>query len=54
MVLSTLALLQQNPDPSEDEIRHGITGNLCRCTGYHFIVTSIQAAAKSAQEGARI
>jgi carbon-monoxide dehydrogenase small subunit len=54
MVLSTLALLQQNPDPSEDEIRHGIAGNLCRCTGYHFIVTSIQAAAKSAQEGARI
>lgn len=47
MVLSALQLLESNPDPSEDEIRHGIAGNLCRCTGYHFIVESIQAAAKS-------
>lgn len=46
MILSTLALLSDNPDPTEDEIRHGIAGNLCRCTGYHFIVTSIQDAAR--------
>jgi carbon-monoxide dehydrogenase small subunit len=45
MILSTKVLLEQNPDPSESEIRHGIAGNLCRCTGYHYIVTSIQDAA---------
>ena len=50
MVLSTLQLLSDNPDPSEQEIRHGIAGNLCRCTGYHFIVTSIQDAARRMQE----
>ena len=46
MVLSALQLLTDNPNPSEDEIRHGIAGNLCRCTGYQFIVKSIQEAAK--------
>jgi carbon-monoxide dehydrogenase small subunit len=50
MILSALALLQRNPDPTEEEIRHGIAGNLCRCTGYHFIVTSIQAAARRMAE----
>lgn len=45
MVLSAVALLAENPNPTEQEIRHGIAGNLCRCTGYHFIVKSIQAAA---------
>ena len=45
MILSTKSLLEENPDPTEDEIRHGIAGNLCRCTGYHFIVDSIQDAA---------
>lgn len=50
MVLSTLQLLGDNPDPNEQEIRHGIAGNLCRCTGYHFIVTSIQDAARRMQE----
>jgi carbon-monoxide dehydrogenase small subunit len=45
MILSSMALLQDNPNPTEEEIRHGIAGNLCRCTGYHFIITSIQAAA---------
>ena len=49
MVLSTLQLLTDNPNPSEDEIRHGIAGNLCRCTGYQFIVKSIEEAAKSMQ-----
>lgn len=46
MVLSTIQLLKDNPNPTEDEIRHGISGNLCRCTGYQFIVQSIQDAAK--------
>jgi carbon-monoxide dehydrogenase small subunit len=46
MILSAKALLESNPNPTEDEIRHGIAGNLCRCTGYHFIVTSIQDAAR--------
>jgi carbon-monoxide dehydrogenase small subunit len=46
MILSTLHLLRNNPSPTEAEIRHGIAGNLCRCTGYQFIVESIQAAAK--------
>jgi aerobic carbon-monoxide dehydrogenase small subunit len=45
MILSAKALLESNPNPTEDEIRHGIAGNLCRCTGYHFIVNSIQDAA---------
>src|SRR3990170_3249947 len=41
MVLSAAQLLRDNPDPSEDEIRKGIAGNLCRCTGYQNIVTAI-------------
>jgi carbon-monoxide dehydrogenase small subunit len=51
MVLSTLQLLKDNPNPTEDEIRHGISGNLCRCTGYQFIVQSIQDAAKRLSSG---
>ena len=51
MLLSTLQLLRENPDPTEEEIRHGIASNLCRCTGYHFIVTSIQDAARRLREG---
>jgi carbon-monoxide dehydrogenase small subunit len=51
MILSTLVLLQENPDPSEAEIRHGIAGNLCRCTGYHFIVDSIEDAAARLRSG---
>ena len=47
MVLSTLQLLEDNPRPTEAEVRHAIAGNLCRCTGYQFIVTSILAAADS-------
>jgi aerobic carbon-monoxide dehydrogenase small subunit len=52
MILSARALLEENPNPTEEEIRHGIAGNLCRCTGYHFIVKSIQAAAERAAKGA--
>jgi carbon-monoxide dehydrogenase small subunit len=51
MVLSTLQLLEQNPDPTEEEIRHGIAGNLCRCTGYQLIVTSVGEAARLMREG---
>jgi carbon-monoxide dehydrogenase small subunit len=51
MILAARALLAENPDPTEDEIRHGISGNLCRCTGYHFIVESIQAAARDLRGG---
>lgn len=47
MILSSVQLLRDNPSPSEDEIRHGIAGNYCRCTGYHFIVDSIDAAAET-------
>lgn len=46
MLMSSVALLAENPDPSPDEIRKGISGNLCRCTGYHNIIKSVQAAAK--------
>ena len=46
MLMSSVALLAENPDPSPDEIRKGISGNLCRCTGYNNIIKSIQAAAK--------
>ncbi|MEZ5101650.1 MAG: (2Fe-2S)-binding protein [Thermoleophilia bacterium] len=52
MVLSTLQLLEQNPDPTEDEVRHAISGNLCRCTGYQFVVQSILAAAEKVRAGA--
>jgi carbon-monoxide dehydrogenase small subunit len=46
MMLSAVDLLQRNPDPSEAEIRHGLEGNLCRCTGYHNIVKAVQRAAR--------
>jgi carbon-monoxide dehydrogenase small subunit len=47
MILSVCQLLADNPDPSKDEIRHGIEGNLCRCTGYQHIVNAVEAAAKA-------
>ena len=46
MVLSAEALLSKNPHPSEDEIREGLSGNLCRCTGYNAIVNAVNNAAK--------
>jgi carbon-monoxide dehydrogenase small subunit len=45
MVLATVSLLAESPNPSEDEIRLALEGNLCRCTGYHNIVKAVQAAA---------
>ncbi len=47
MILSTLQLLQDNPMPDDDEIRHAIAGNICRCTGYVNIVASIKEAANN-------
>lgn len=47
MIMSAIDLLQNNTDPTADEIRDGLEGNICRCTGYHNIVKSIQTAAKS-------
>jgi len=51
MIMQSVDLLQDNPDPSETQIREGIEGNLCRCTGYQNIVRAIQAAARTAQAG---
>ena len=48
MIMAAVSLLEDNPSPSEDEIRHGLEGNLCRCTGYHNIVKAVQAAAGQA------
>jgi carbon-monoxide dehydrogenase small subunit len=45
MVMAAVDLLRANPDPSDEEIRHGLEGNLCRCTGYQNIVRAVRAAA---------
>ena len=45
MIIRAYRLLRETPDPSEEEIRHGISGNLCRCTGYQNIVKAIRVAA---------
>ncbi|MCH7745533.1 MAG: (2Fe-2S)-binding protein [Chloroflexi bacterium] len=47
MIMSVYDLLQKNPNPSEQEVRQGLSGNLCRCTGYHNIVKAVQYAANS-------
>jgi carbon-monoxide dehydrogenase small subunit len=52
MVMAAVDLLSENPDPSETEIREGLEGNMCRCTGYHNIVKSVQHAAGLMKEGA--
>jgi len=46
-VMATVSLLKENPNPTEEEIRLGLEGNLCRCTGYHNIVRAVQAAARA-------
>ncbi len=45
MVMASVSLLEENPDPTEDEVRAALEGNLCRCTGYHNIVRAVLAAA---------
>ena len=51
MLMTGVAFLGENPDPSDDEIRHAISGNLCRCTGYVNIVKAYQYAAQKMREG---
>jgi aerobic carbon-monoxide dehydrogenase small subunit len=51
LLMSGLYLLQRNPDPTDEEIRRAIEGNLCRCTGYVNVVKSVRAAAKSMRKG---
>ena len=46
MIMAANQLLERNPDPSDEEIRHGLEGNLCRCTGYQHIVNAVKHAAK--------
>jgi carbon-monoxide dehydrogenase small subunit len=47
MIVAAAQLLERNPDPTEEQIRHGLEGNLCRCTGYQHIVQAVQSAAKN-------
>lgn len=51
MLMSAYALLERNPDPDRKEIRKGIQGNVCRCTGYHNIFNAIEAAAAAMRKG---
>jgi carbon-monoxide dehydrogenase small subunit len=48
MILTSTQIIDRNPNPSRDEIRHGLEGNLCRCTGYQHIVEAVEYAAKKA------
>ncbi len=50
MVMSAIGLVGDNPNPTPDEVRHGLEGNICRCTGYHNIVEAIVAGAKAMQD----
>ena len=52
MIMAGVGLLDQNPNPSESEIRHCLEGNICRCTGYQNIVKSVQSASQSVEGGA--
>ena len=53
MIMAAVDLLQDNPNPTEEEIRHGLEGNLCRCTGYHNIVKAVLTAAETMRGGAQ-
>jgi carbon-monoxide dehydrogenase small subunit len=53
MIVSAVALLERNPQPTEDEIRYAIAGNLCRCTGYDKIVRAVEVAAERQRETAQ-
>ena len=52
MVIATVDLLRENPDPDEATIRHALEGNICRCTGYHNIISSVRSAAEKIAAGA--
>jgi carbon-monoxide dehydrogenase small subunit len=51
MIMASLDLLHENPDPTADEVRHGLEGNLCRCTGYQNIVEAVRSAAVPLRQG---
>ena len=51
MIMAAADLLERNPNPTEEEVRHGLEGNLCRCTGYHNIVKAVLAAAERGDAG---
>jgi carbon-monoxide dehydrogenase small subunit len=53
MLMAAQQLLQRNPNPTDDEIRHGIEGNLCRCTGYQNIIKAVRWAAQHMSDGAQ-
>ena len=53
MVAAAIDLLSETPDPSEAQIREGLRGNLCRCTGYHNIVKAVQQASELMKEAAK-
>ena len=50
MMMAAVSLLAENPDPTEDQVRAGLEGNICRCTGYHNIVRAVLAAARDGQQ----
>jgi aerobic carbon-monoxide dehydrogenase small subunit len=54
MIMASVDLLQENPDPTDEEIRHGLEGNLCRCTGYQNIVNAVRTAASALRDGAPV
>ena len=54
MIMAAVDLLKNNPNPSEGEIRAGIEGNLCRCTGYHNIVRAVQTASAAMADGSAL
>ena len=47
MIMASKQILERNPNPTDEEIRHGLEGNICRCTGYQHIVNAVRAAAKA-------
>ncbi|MSQ09147.1 MAG: (2Fe-2S)-binding protein [Dehalococcoidia bacterium] len=53
MMITAVQILERNPNPTEAEIRRGLRGNLCRCTGYHNIVEAVKAAAAASRAGGR-
>jgi carbon-monoxide dehydrogenase small subunit len=54
MIMAAADLLARNPNPSEEDVRHGLEGNLCRCTGYHNIVKAVMSAAAGGATGERL
>jgi aerobic carbon-monoxide dehydrogenase small subunit len=54
MIMAAADLLERNPNPTEEEVRHGLEGNLCRCTGYHNIVKAVMAAGETMRSGSGV